>query len=360
MRWKPTWGAAPSSAASLHTLPKGPSGCQSVSRATMGTHQAGDIVLGRFRLDRPLASGAMGDVWAGTETASGRAVAVKLATGDGVLRADREAEVLAGLDHPGVVGFVAGGEDGDAHVLVMELLDGVPLSTHIGGAPPDVGEALDLAAQLADALVHVHERGVVHRDVKASNAIVVRRGGRLHAVLIDFGLGLTQGSARVSVDNLVIGSTHTMPPEQVQGGKARAPGDVYSLGAVAFRMVCGRYPYHASSAVQVLAMHAHAAVPTLAQRARRPVKVPRGLEGLLQQMLAKDPGQRPTASEVSDRLGALAAVPRDRWVQVEPENAEPMSEPPLPPPPTRDRRPMVLAAAASVLFALAAAWWFVA
>ncbi len=324
----------------------------------MGTHQAGDILLGRFRLDRPLASGAMGDVWAGTEQASGQAVAIKLAIGDGVLRADREAEVLAGLDHPGVVGFVASGEDGDAHVLVMELLDGVPLSTHIAGAPPDVGEALELAVQLADALVHVHGRGVVHRDVKASNAIVVRRGGRPHAVLIDFGLGLTARSARVSVDNLVLGSTHTMPPEQVQGQKAGPPGDVYSLAAVVFRMVCGRYPYHASSAVQVLAMHAHAAIPTLAQRARRPVKVPRGLEGLLQQMLAKDPEQRPTAAEVSDRLGALAAVPRDRWVEVTPEHAEPMSEPPLPPAPARDRRPLVFAVAALVVLVVVAAWWF--
>jgi serine/threonine-protein kinase len=132
---------------------------------------------------------------------------------------------------------------------------------------------------------------------------------------------------------VVLGSSHTMPPEQVQGQTAGPRADVYSLGALAFRMVCGRYPFHASSPVQVLAMHAHAKVPSLSERAKQAIRVPRGLESLLQAMLAKAPEERPSAAEVSDRLAALAAVPQARWVVVEPDGEERDADGAKPPPP---------------------------
>ncbi len=315
-------------------------------------------MLERFCLERPLARGAMGEVWAAHVMGTKEKVAVKLAHGDAALRASREAEALRRLDHPGVVGFVDAGDAGETQVLVMDLLDGVSLATRLGASPMDPPEAMELARQLAVALVHAHDAGVVHRDVKASNAILVKGNGQDHLVLIDFGLGLVEGSPRLSSGDVVLGSSHTMPPEQVQGVTAGPRADVYSLGALAFRMVTGRYPFHASSPVQVLAMHAHAKVPTLAQRARRTIRVPRGLESLLHAMLAKDPEQRPSAAEVADRISALAAVPKTRWVVVEPESeVDPDGvKPPAPASPPGLGR-WGAAAAIGLVLAACMTWW---
>ncbi len=322
--------------------------------------QAGDIVLERFRLERPLASGAMGEVWVAGVLGARDKVAVKLATGDGAVRAHREAEALSRLAHPGVVRFVDAGKEGDTEVLVMEFLDGVPLSKRLYASPLEVGQSIELARQLAEALVHAHGQGVVHRDVKASNTLVVQRNGRDQAVLIDFGLGLVAGSPRVSSGDVVLGSSHTMPPEQVQGATAGPRADVYSLGSLVFRMVCGQYPFHASSPVQVLAMHAHARVPHFSERARRDVRVPPGLEELVHEMLAKVPETRPDAAAVAERLAALAEVPEARWELVEAVSKDADPDGVAPAPPVAPRRGALAAGVAALLLAAFVAWFLLA
>jgi len=281
--------------------------------------EPGARLLDRFVLERPLASGAMGEVWVAKVVNARDRVAVKVCGGGGRERARREAEALALLDHPNVVRHLASGEVDDHVVLVMELVDGTPLSRVLKAAPPDPATALSYTQQLCAALVHAHGRGVVHRDVKASNVLLSRSAlGRDRLVLIDFGLGLVEGRARVSSSDIVLGSVHTMPPEQLAGETSDGRADVYSLMALLFRMLCGRYPYHAASSVQVLAMHAHAKVPSLADRAEAPLRVPAALPQLMTRCLSKDPERRPHAQELLAELEALPAETDGAWIDIEP------------------------------------------
>ena len=315
--------------------------------------EPGSQIEDRFVLERPLARGAMGEVWVARVVGERTKVAAKLSTGAERARAVREAEALARLDHPGIVRHLATIELPEHLVLCMELVEGATLAGVLKSSPPTVATAIGFARQVAAALVHAHERGVVHRDVKASNLLVTRglKGQRL--VLIDFGLGLVEGAARVSSSDVVLGSVHTMPPEQLAGQTSDGRADVYSLGALLFRMICGRYPYHATSSVQVLAMHAHAKVPTLAQRAERPIDVPAGLSELLVRCLAKDPTDRPTAAELLAGLDALPTDGHGPWVHIEPEDPAPEAPPPARPGAAVARLPpLVWAAGAAVLAGL--------
>jgi serine/threonine protein kinase len=322
----------------------------------------GDLVLDQYRLERPLASGAMGQVWAAKVNGTKEKVAVKLSFGPGAARAQREADALASLSHSGIVAHVAHGPiSPDGFALVMALVDGVPLSKLLKASPPDVRGSLQLAAAVADALAHAHERGVVHRDVKASNLLIVREGKEQRPVLIDFGIGLVEGYGRVSSGDVVLGSVHTMPPEQMLGRPSGPRSDLYSLGALLFRMIAGRYPYHAASQVQVLAMHAHAAIPTLAERTERPLRVPEPLEPLLRRLLSKDPDDRLDALTLGQELRALADLPERAWVEVTPKlpstPALAPAPPPPPPPPPPSTRLAVGVALLLVALGLGGLWW---
>jgi protein kinase-like protein len=260
------------------------------------------LLDGRYRLEAEIARGAIGTVWRATDTTTGTAVAVKLlrteAAGlpelvDGLLA---EAEILAQLDHPGVVRVVDLVTSGAALALVMDLVEGADLRRRLraeGPLPPAV--AADIVAQVADALEHVHGRGVVHGDVKPGNLLVPADGGPVR--LADF--GVARRTDRPA------GVTHATPeyvaPEVVNGEVPTPAADVYALGIVLYELVAGRSPYRGGTAGDVLSRHA-TCVPV------PPPGMPAALWPVIEACLELDPRLRPSPASIANRLRAAEAA----------------------------------------------------
>lgn len=235
--------------------------------------------LGAWQLEAPLGSGAFGTTWRAVD-ADGRTAAVKLLAeppGD-------ELRALARVCHPSIVGVLGGGGEPVPH-LVMELARGESLAALLGAGPLPTERALAVAAALADALAAVHHANLVHGDVKPANVVV--EGD--HPWLVDFGLA---GSGAG-------GTPLYLAPEQLQGAPASPASDVYAAGLVLWEMLHGAAPGAGLPAAE-----------RLAARLRGPPAPERcagWLEGLLEAMLAVDPGRRPAAGEVADTLAAHGA-----------------------------------------------------
>ncbi|WP_018351378.1 serine/threonine protein kinase [Longispora albida] len=295
-----------------------------------------ELAGGRYRLDRRIAAGGMGEVWRGADTLLGRPVAVKLMhaglTGQRGFRERfvTEARVMAALDHPGVVPVYDYGEERGTAYLVMEFVEGRTLGAVLddeGTLPPD--RVLDLVAQAAGALAAAHARGVVHRDVKPAN-LLVRPSGQL--VLTDFGIARSEGGHRTTA-GAVLGTASYMAPEQVDGDDLTPAADQYSLGVVAYRCLTGRVPFTGEGPAQIALQHVTAEPPPL------PESVPVHVRSLVERAMAKDPGAR--FASAAD----LAAACRGEVV-------------PEPPRARRSRRPYLVAAAVAVLGLAAAVSWY--
>lgn len=207
-----------------------------------------------YELIREIGQGAQGVVYEAIQEVTNRRVAIKtLAPGApaaGELRHARELGILAGLDHPGVVRVLGAEEGGGRSCIVMELVEGEPLLAFAEDGRLDARERVELFCQACDAVHAVHQRGVIHRDVKPEH-LLVDRSGRVR--LIDFGLAIALGAApqgrmtqgRVTETGSFVGTAAFASPEQV----ARVPGavdlrtDVYSLGVVLCLLLCGLPPY---------------------------------------------------------------------------------------------------------------------
>ncbi len=271
----------------------------------------GQLISDRYRLDRRIAVGGMGEVWEAQDTRLGRSVAVK------VLKADLsddpeflhrfriEARTVASLDHTGIASVYDYGEDdgpaggGRTAYLVMELVRGEPLSTRIARGPMPVHEALDVLEQAARALHAAHECGFVHRDVKPGN-ILLRTDGVVK--LTDFGIAKAADAVPVTRSGMVMGTAHYIAPEQASGDEAGPAGDVYSLGIVGYECLAGHRPFRADSAVAVAMMQVRDDPPPL------PADIPERVRGLIYSVLVKDPEQR--YSDGAEFADAVAAVRR--------------------------------------------------
>jgi serine/threonine protein kinase len=274
---------------------------------------AGDVLGNRYRLDEPIATGGMGEVWRATDVVLGRPVAVKVlrpallpdAAFDARFRA--EARTLAALSHPNVVSVYDYGRspvpEGDAAYLVMAHVDGRPLSDRIattGGLP--VGETLAVLAQAADALQAAHEHGVVHRDVKPAN-LVVRPDGTV--VLVDFGVARSPELTSATTGNQVLGTALYMAPEQASGRQVSPATDIYALGAVGYHCLVGHPPFAGETPIEVALRHVSEEPPPL------PSWVPPPVRTLIMRALAKDPADRfPDAAAFAAATRAAAAAAR--------------------------------------------------
>jgi eukaryotic-like serine/threonine-protein kinase len=248
----------------------------------------------------------MGEVWRATDEVLGRTVAVKvvlpaLLDDPGFLRRFlAEARAMASINHPGVVAVHDYGSDAAGAFLVMEYVDGEPLSTVLAraGRLTPAG-TMRMVAQAGDALQAAHERGIVHRDVKPAN-LLVRRDGTL--ILTDFGIASSAGAALttgLTSTGAILGTPSYLAPEQVLGEPATPLSDVYALGVVAYECLSGRRPFQADNAYAVAMKRLREPPPPFGP------EVPPAMAAVVDGALATDPAARwPSAA-------AFAAVARD-------------------------------------------------
>jgi len=266
------------------------------------------VLLDRYELRDALGRGGMATVYRAFDRQLGRFVAVKLfAPGTAVDDARRrgEATLLARLSHPSLVtlhdAHLAVEGDETPSFLVMELVAGTDLRTRLDDGPLTGPEAAELAAEIAEGLVVVHDAGMVHRDLKPANILLPAStvpGGRLHAKLADFGIAHLIGAERLTTDGTVIGTAAYLSPEQVAGAEPGAPADIYSLGLVLLEALTGRRSYPGTPVESVSARAAH--------DPRIPSTLPEDWRGMLAAMTAREQALRPTAMETAVMARELA------------------------------------------------------
>jgi len=267
--------------------------------------KVGEVIAGRFALERRAGAGGMGVVFHARDLAAGEAVALKLVVGSAheLERFAREVAILGQLDHPRVVRYVDHGEAGEARYLAMEWLDGEDLAQRLLRGPLGVEDAVAVVRGVAEALAVLHGQGIVHRDIKPSNVFLV--GGRCAAVkLLDLGVARTRELAwNLTGTGVTVGTPAYMAPEQARGEPVDARGDLFSLGCLAFECLAGRSPFHADHPIAAFARMLVEDAPRLAELG---VAVPPALEALIAALLIKDPGGRPASA-----AAVLAAL--DAW-----------------------------------------------
>ncbi|MBX3471186.1 MAG: protein kinase [Planctomycetes bacterium] len=269
--------------------------------------------LGRFVVLAELGRGGMGMVLRAFDPAAGRPVAIKLVTAAAIgpeawARFEREATATARLQHPGIVKVHEVGQDRGRPFLVMELVEGESLEELLARGPVPRRQAVALARDVALALAHAHERGVIHRDLKPGNVLVDRFG---RPRLTDFGLARLGPSALTRTGEL-LGTPHYMAPEQA-GDSASThgpPTDVYGLGAVLYHLLVGRPPFEGGSLPALL--KALLTDPPPPPRRLDPTIDP-ALERLVLRCLAKEPAARfPDGAALAAALEAWLSGPPPR------------------------------------------------
>ncbi len=248
----------------------------------------------------------MGRVFAAQDTMTGCRVAVKLMQSPGhnaELRFKREAKILAQIAHPAIVKYVAHGADGEQPWLAMEWLGGETVAQRLAAGPMPLPDAVRMLTRIADGLAALHHAGVVHRDVKPQNIMLVG-GEPTRAMLLDLGLARDRAAAILTTSGTTLGTVGYMAPEQARGEREiDARADVFALGCVLFECVTGRHAFSGNHPAAVLAKVLLAPAPLLGDL--RP-DVPPALDRLVRQMLAKDPDDRPAdAGKVADELAHL-------------------------------------------------------
>lgn len=257
-------------------------------------YEPGLLVADRYRLEEVIATGGMGQVWRATDQTLGRPVAVKVLRPDTaddagfVERFRAEARHSAALQHPNIATVHDFGEGAHSAYLVMELIEGKPLSTIIRErAPLPAEEVTEILYQAAIALQAAHDAGVVHRDVKPANIVVDDEG---YARLTDFGISRALSGASLTQTGEVLGTPHYLAPEQAQGKPAGPASDVYALAVVGYEMITGTRPFAGDSMVTTALAHVAQPAPPL------PESVPEPLSTTVMAGLAKDPNQRPESA----------------------------------------------------------------
>jgi serine/threonine protein kinase len=264
--------------------------------------EPGQVLGDRYHLDHRIASGGMADVWAGEDDVLQRRVAVKIMRPDSeheelfALRFRDEALHSAALIHTNIATLFDYGEDDGIAFLVMELVEGQPLSQLIrerGRLPAE--QVRSIIGQCALALGVAHEAKVVHRDVKPAN-IMIRDDGLVK--LTDFGIARAIDASGHTRAGDLLGTPSYLSPEQALGRPATGASDLYALGVVGHEMLSGAKPFDKHTPMATAMSHLHEPPPEL------PDDVPEDLAGVIEHMLAKDPLERPeNARAVAIRLG---------------------------------------------------------
>lgn len=266
----------------------------------------GRQLSGRYTLLSLIAQGGMGEVWKARDQITGQLVAAKVLraelTGEEISlsRLRLEATNAMRAKHPNIAAVLDSGEDDNQGWIVMELVEGEPLTKYVGdGKTLAPAELIPLLTQTAYALDSAARAGVVHRDIKPAN-IIVRPDGMVK--LTDFGVSLASGQANLTAAGMVMGTAQYLPPEQAMGQVATPVGDLYSLGVIAFEALAGHRPYTGKTQVDIAFAHVNETIPTLPSFVEEP------MAELVYRLLSKDPKLRPqTGAALARELVAVAS-----------------------------------------------------
>jgi tetratricopeptide (TPR) repeat protein len=274
------------------------------------------LLGGRFLIEREVGRGGVGIVYRAIDEVTRQPVALKVIAIAGVdageeARFQREGRVLAELEHPSIVKVVAFGQlDEGQPYVAMEWLEGEDIAQRQRRSPLPLAQCLYIAAMVADALSAAHAAGIVHRDVKPSNVILVGSvagappGAPLVSKLVDFGVASAE-DAKLTRTGAIVGTPAYMAPEQARGdGEVTASADLYALGATLFEMVAGRPPHVGPTPIAILARLVTTPAPRLSEVV---VDAPPALDDLMGRLLATSPADRPaSAADVAHALRSIA------------------------------------------------------
>lgn len=275
--------------------------------------------LGHYEILSALGEGGMGEVYRARDTKLNRDVAIKILPAlltnneERCDRFTREAQIIASLNHPGIVTIYSVEAANGTHFLTMELVDGKTLADLISKGGCSLSKILDIAIPLADAVSAAHQRGITHRDLKPANVMVTHEG---RVKVLDFGLAKLKEAAPTGFDatmlptqaltgeGRIVGTVAYMSPEQAEGGPADQRSDVFSLGVVLYELATGQRPFKGDTSLSVLS-----AVLRDAPRALTDInpELPRDLWRIVRHCLIKDPEHRyQSAKDLRNDLEELA------------------------------------------------------
>ncbi len=286
--------------------------------------------LGQYRIDAPLGSGGMGDVYQAYDPRLDRKVAIKVLPAElsrddtFVQRFTSEARAVAQLTHPNIVPVYNIGHDQGHHFFVMELVKGQSLAQLLsqrGKLPTD--RALELVQQVASGLAEAHRHGLIHRDIKPSNILLSSETDT--AKLADFGLVKSLNSkVDGTATGIVMGTVDYIAPEQGQGKPVDGRADLYSLGVLLYHLISGRLPFVADSPTAMIFQHAYEQPTALREVA--PL-VSAEVEAVIDRLMSKDPDQRfQTAQKLIDAIKALPTRQETAFYAAPEDSADQKSE----------------------------------
>src|ERR1041384_4689066 len=264
----------------------------------------GKTLAGKYRIDERLSGGGAGTVYRGTHVLMDKTVAIKvlrpsLAADEKIVaRFSREARAASRISHPNALSVTDFGEDDSGHVfLVMEFLSGKTLKQLIREEGPlPLARVVDITRQIGDALHAAHSQGVVHRDLKSDNIMLLDTMTGDHAKVLDFGIAKinepdeNRDTGSLTAPNLVIGTPQYMSPEQCsQDQEIDARSDIYSLGVILFEMLVGHVPFSAESPTMVMLKHLQEPVPSVLDERK---DLPPSIGRVIARAMAKVPANR--------------------------------------------------------------------
>ena len=294
----------------------------------------GRVVDDRFRLDALLGEGGMGRVYEATQLSVDRQVAVKMIRTGGMQsdeirqRFFREAKVISGFNHPNIVRLIDFGKDEELDVpyLAMEYIDGLELTKLLKNARLHPNLALEVASQIAAALVEAHDAEIVHRDLKTDNILLVPVStGAFQVKVIDFGIAFPKQTKKsLTSTGMICGTPQYLSPEQARGAKVDNKSDLYSLGVIIYEMTAGVLPFQADSAFNIMVKHVQEDVPPLSQ-VIQPDRIPGELVALVEHLLEKEPQDRPTSGrEIRRRIEEIRR--NANWDPIRLDSTRPLRE----------------------------------
>lgn len=300
----------------------------------------GMVIEGRYRIQSVIGQGSAGTVYKAVQELIGREVAIKVlheylvSDEEFIKRFRQEAKASSRLSHPNIITIYDFGviPQGNRPYIAMDLLVGTPLSDYLSeNERVSLDAAIPLLTQVCSALGEAHRHGVVHRDVKPENIVLVERSGqKLYPMVVDFGIARIveeSESAKITRTGTVCGSPTYMSPEQCTSSKVDSRSDIYSIGIVIYETLTGEVPFHSDELIRVMSMHL-SEPPKPLNQVKPGLIFPDALEDVVNKALSKNPNDRfQTMEEMATALEESIKAPAKPSSQSQPRNASREIEP---------------------------------